>query len=141
MAANTTPIFVRSLRNSGVSTGTTANTSLTGTGTLASDIQTVFTADATNGSKVETVTLTHLGSNVATVVRLFVNNGSSNGTPSNNNLVKEIAMAANTLDQAAASTAATWNANLYLPAGYKLLATIGTAIAAGIMVNAQGGDF
>ncbi len=137
MAANTSPIFVKQVRQSYISTGLNANTALDGSGTVA----TVFTADATNGSKVETVTLQHLGTNIATVVRLFVNNGSTNATAANNALVQEFTMAACTLSQTAASVPMTWNANLYLPAGYKLNVTIGTAIASGVMVSAQGGDF
>lgn len=137
MAANTTPIFLKQPNVQYVSTGVNANTALDGTGTVA----TAFTADATNGSKIENVTLTHLGTNVATVVRFFVNNGASNTTATNNALVYEVTMAANTLSQTAASVPVTWAANLYLKPGYKLNVTIGFAIAAGVMVFAQGGDY
>lgn len=137
MAANTSPIFAKAPRSSGITTGVNANTAVDGTGTVA----TVFTADATNGSRIDQVFLQHLGTNVQTVVRLFVNNGSTNTVATNNWLVQEIVMATNTLSQVAASTPAVWNAGLLLPAGYKLNVTIGTAIAAGIMVSAQGGDF
>lgn len=136
MSANTAPIFVGTPRNSYINTGTTANTLFDGTGTVA----TVFTAGS-NGSKVETVNLLNLGSNVATAVRFFINNGSTNATAANNALVNEITWATNSASQVAASTPVSWNANLYLPAGYKLNVTIGTAIASGIMVQAQGGDF
>lgn len=137
MAANTTPIFLKAPNVQYITTGVNANTAIDGTGTVA----TVFTADATNGSKIENVSLYHLGTNVATVVRFFVNNGSSNTTAGNNALVYEVTMAANTLSQTAASVPMTWAANLYLKPGYKLNVTIGTAIAAGIMVFAQGGDY
>lgn len=137
MAANTTPIFLKQPNVQYVSTGVNANTALDGTGTVA----TVFTADATNGSKIENVSLYHLGTNVATVVRFFVNNGSSNTTATNNALVYEVTMAASTLSQTAASVPINIPINLYLKPGYKLNVTIGTAIAAGIMVFAQGGDY
>ncbi len=137
MAANTTPIFLKTTRQSYISTGTAANTLFDGTGTVA----TVFTADATNGSKIENVVLQNLGTNVATAVRFFINNGSTNATATNNALVQEVTWASNTASQVAASVPSVWNANLYLPAGYKLNVTIGTAIASGIMVSAQGGDY
>lgn len=137
MAANTTPIFLKQPRASFVSTGVNANTAFDGTGTVA----TVFTADATNGSKIEDVYLLHAGTNVATVVRFFVNNGSANSTATNNTLVHEETMAANTASQTAASVPILWKANLVLPAGYKLNVTIGTAIASGIQVTAVGGDY
>jgi len=136
MAVNTTPIFVGTPRNSYISTGVNANTALDGTGTVA----TAFTAGA-NGSKIETVSLWNLGTNIGTVVRFFVNNGSTNATAANNALVYETTWASNSLSQTAASVPVIWQANLYLPAGYKLNCTIGTAIAAGIMVDTQGGDF
>ncbi len=136
MAANTSPIFVGTPRNAYLTTGTTANTAFDGTGTVA----TIFTAGA-NGSKVETVNLWNMGSNVATVVRFFINNGSTNATAGNNALIEEITWATNTASQVAASTPVVWQANLYLPPTYKLNCTIGTAVASGIMVAAQGGDF
>lgn len=108
-----------------------------GTGTVA----TVFTADATNGGKIEKVVLEALGSNVATVVRLFVNNGSSNATAANNSLVAEVAVAANSVSQTAASVKYEVLLDMPMPAGYKLNCTIGTAIAAGIQVTAIGGKY
>jgi len=137
MAANTAPIFLRTPSIQWVSTGTAANTNLDGTGTVA----TVFTADATNGSKIEKVVLEHLGTNIATLVRLFVNNGSSNTTAANNSLVYEQVVAANTVSQTSASTRLEIALNLALPAGYKLNCTIGTAIATGIQVSAIGGHY
>lgn len=139
MAANTTPIFLKqpSVQWSGSMTAANTDTSMA-TGTA----YTVFTADATNGSKVEQVSITHLGTNSsATVVRFFVNNGSAVGTAANNALVFEVTMAANTVSQTAASVPAAYAANLYLKPGYKLYATLGTAASAGIMAVAQGGDY
>jgi hypothetical protein len=75
------------------------------------------------------------------VLRLFVNNGSSNGTAGNNALVKEVAIAANTLSQTAESVAYEIPLQLPLAPGYKLNCTIGTAVAAGVMVHAEGGDY
>lgn len=136
MAQNTAPIFVLTPKNWFVSTGLSANTALDGTGTVV----TVLTAGS-NGSKVQKVRLTHMGTNIATVVRLFVNNGSTNTTAANNGLVYEYTMAANTVSQTAASTLVEIPLELPLAAGYKLNVTIGTAIASGIMVAAEGGDY
>lgn len=137
MAANTAPIFVRIPSVQWASTGTAANTNLDGTGTVA----TVFTADADNGSKIEKVILEALGTNVATVVRLFVNNGQSNTTAANNSLVYEVAMNSNSVSQTAASTRVEVALDIALPPGYKLLATTGTAIASGVQVTACGGHY
>lgn len=133
MAANTSPIFIGSPHVEGATTGVNANTALDGSGTIT----TVFTADATDGSRIENVYLTHLGSNVATVVRFFVDRTGSGSWK----LIHEETMAANTLSQVAASVGVIWNAQLLLQAGGKLGVTIGTAIASGIMVECVGGDF
>jgi hypothetical protein len=136
MSANTSPIFGLTPRSSWVSTGTSSNTAKDGTGTVA----TAFTAGA-NGSKIERVLLQHLGSNTATVVRFFVNNGSTNVTAANNSLVHEEAFATWANSETTASTSTVWFANLILPAGYKLNVTTATAIASGIQVTAEGSDY
>ena len=136
MAANTSPIFTLTPKNWFSSSGTRANTALDGTGTVV----TLGTAGS-NGSYISKVRLTHLGTNVATVLRLFINNGSTNATATNNILVYEVTMAANTLSQTAASTAVEIPLDLRLAASYKLNCTIGTAIASGIAVEVEVGDY
>lgn len=136
MAANTTPIFVGTPRFALVTTGLNANTSFDSTG---SNVTLLFTAGA-NGSKIETVNLWNIGSNAATVVRFFINDGGALGT-THSALVQEVAWPSNTASQTAASVPAVLQPNWYLPAGFKIYVTIGTAIAGGIMVSCQGGDF
>lgn len=137
MSANTTPIFLKQPNIQYASTGTTANTLFDGTGTVT----TVFTADATNGSKVETVTLQNIGSNVATVVRFFLNNGSANSVAANNALLAEVTWATNVASQVASSQPVVINLNQVMKPSYKLNCTIGTAVASGIMVTVSGGDY
>ena len=50
---------------------TASNTAKDGTGTVL----TVFTADSTNGSYLSTLSFRAAGTNVATVARVFINNG------------------------------------------------------------------
>lgn len=137
MAAGTSPVFVATPKNYFLATGLNANTALDGTG---SNVILIATAGA-NGSKIEQVLINHMGTNIASVVRFFVNNGSAVGTATNNALIHEEAMAANTLSQTAASVPNVWNAALILQSGYKLYVTIGTAVASGYMIHAQGGDY
>lgn len=136
MAGNTSPIFPK-IGQQSWATLTTANTATDGTGTVA----TIFTADATNGSRVDTVKVKHLGTNVATVLRIFVNNGSTNTSAANNSLYVEQTVAANNVSQVASSTEYEIGVDIALAAGYKLLATIGTTIAAGISVTGVGGTY
>lgn len=137
MAANTTPIFTKSPRISWGANITAANTAMDGTGTVT----TVFTADATNGSFVDSLSVRALGTNVQTTIRVFVNNGSTNTTALNNVLREDRTLPASTASNNSSLAPMDIPLRLYLPAGYKINITIGTAVAAGYAVSAQGGDF
>lgn len=138
MAANTSPISPATPAESWNATPlTSANTALDGTGTVG----TIFTAGA-NGSRVPRLRIVHRGSNVATVLRIFENNGLTNATPANNNLMTEITIAVNTLSQVAASVFYDLYLNIVMKAGYKLNYTTGTAVAAGHSVGTpDAGDY
>lgn len=135
MAANTSPIFALT-PVIGYGTVATANTAKDGTGTVV----TVFTAGA-DGAFVEDITFRAAGTNVATVARVFINNGSTNATATNNTLFKEITLPATTLSETVELPDIVLNINKRLPAGYKLNITIGTTVSAGYAVTACGGDY
>lgn len=136
MSQNTKPIFPL-VPEVTWATVSAANTATDGTGTVV----TVFTAGA-NGSRVDYLSCSALGTNVTTVMRVFINNGSANSTASNNVLFTE---------QPLPSTTAT-NSNLIgpqmitplnisLPAGFKINVVLGTAVSAGWAIAAVGGDY
>jgi hypothetical protein len=120
----------------------TANTAKDGSGTVT----TVFTAGP-NGSRLDTIKIRALGTNVATVMRFFINNGQSNATGTNNSLFYEVTVPASTLSEVASLTdlALIFDGSSLpqkvLPAGYKVNVTIGTTVAAGLQVTAFGGNY
>lgn len=134
---NTKPIYSRSPDIQWGAVVTTANTAKDGTGTVG----TAFTADATNGGRVEKLKVRAAGTNVATVFRVFINNGSTNATASNNTLYTEATIAATTLSETSALADNEITLNLALPIGYKINYTIGTSVAAGLAVTAVGGKY
>jgi hypothetical protein len=143
MATNTIPIYSKAGQISWSPLIKTANTARNGTGSAA----VIFTAGA-DGARVERIRMRAAGTNVATVLRLFINNGSDPETPANNVLYAEATLAATTLSEAAMltlvefpNTTDTTAFPLVLPAGYKILATIGTTIAAGIYLTAVGSTY
>jgi hypothetical protein len=138
MAANTAPIF-SSLGDIqwGATAITTANTARDGTGTVL----TCFTADTTNGGFVQRIRFRAAGTNIATVARVFINNGLSNSTPSNNVLYDEITLAATTLSEVASLAVYELPLNFALPPGYELNVTLGTTVAAGYFVSVIGGKY
>ena len=139
MAANTSPIFSR-LADIQWVTGSvlTANTTKT---LAAGTVFLVFTADATNGGFVDKVIAKPLGTNVATVLRLWINNGSSTGTAANNAMIADETLAATTNSEAAAISETEIPLNIALPAGYRIYATIGTTVTAGFDITAFGGKY
>lgn len=144
MAANTVPIYSKAGQIAWSGDLKTANTAKDGTGT----VETIFTAGA-DGARVERIRLRSLGTNIATVVRIFINNGGVNSVAANNALYAEITIAATTVIE----TATLLNTNefpnaldttafpIVLPPNYKLLATTETTIAAGIKITAIGSTY
>jgi hypothetical protein len=148
MSANTQQIFSKVGDIQGC-TLTAANTAMDGTGTVG----TAFVSDATNGGRCERIRAMPEGSNSSkTVARIFVNNGSTNATASNNLLVAELALpitvASNTdpvsptvpneiPNPAGDNTAFP----MVLPPGYKILVVLGTAAAAGWTFSVPGGKY
>lgn len=140
MTASTTPIFAKQ-GNIGF-----AQTATAVTGADLTNGALIFTADATNGSIVNEVRIKYLPgtSTVATVFRVWINNGSAIGTTTNNTLISEITIAAITTSQTSATSdyvVPMPRGGLVLPAGYKLYATIGTYSTGTFMVTAIGGDY
>ena len=138
MVANTAPIFSIAARADWAAAAVTAaNTAKDGTGTVT----TVFTAGAVDGSFVQKIVIRPLGTNVATVMRVFLNNGSTNATAANNTLIAEIGLPATTVSEIAALIGVEYSLNLPVPATDRLHVTLGTAVAAGFAVTVFGGNY
>lgn len=147
MAQNTSPIFpfvpevtwVSGAAANAATPGVTANTTKDGSsGTLYGPI---FTADATDGSRLDFIKVRALGTNVATVVRLWVNNGSATTTAANNALYLERTLSATTVSETAEQPDIILPLNVSLSLGYRIYATFGTAVAAGFHLTGVGGDY
>lgn len=147
MTANVAPIYPN-VGNINGAVVATANTALDGSGTIGTTVIVIATG-GTNGSLFSRIRVLHMGTNVVTVLRIFKNNGSTNATAANNLLLFEVTMAANTVSQIAASvpveiplgTTGPVSPGLVLKSGERILASVGTTIAAGLMTSAIGGDY
>lgn len=148
MAANLAPRFTISgdVSSDGATamapTLTTAAADYNGT---SANNKVCFTANATNGGRIAGLRFKATGTNVATVVRIYYNNGATNTTATNNSFMGEISLPATT----ASATVATVDIDYYFPGGYadlqagfKIYAGLGTTVAAGWTVTPiQGGKF
>ena len=141
MPANTQPIFsINGEIQWATDTNAIVQSANTTTNLTTGTIYSIFTG-GTNGSYIQRIRFRHLGTNVATVARVWINNGSPTGTAANNTLWDEITLAANTVSQVAASINYELPLAFALPAGYIIYVTLGTAVAAGFKVTIIGGDY
>jgi hypothetical protein len=137
MVQNVEPIFPHIPNVSWTDAILTANTTKdlsSGTVTLA------FTAGA-DGSFVESITGQPLGTNVASLARVFLNNGATTTTATNNTLIGQIALPAITLSENAEVASVSLAINKAIPAGYRIYIVLGTTVAAGWEFTVWGGDY
>ena len=147
MAQNTNPIFPLIPVNSWVSgpaanaatPGVTANTTKDLTsGTIYGPIE---TAGAVEGSRLDFIKVRALGTNVQTVIRIWINNGAATTTAANNTLYLERTISATTVSETSEQPDIILPMSISLAAGYRVYATFGTAVAAGFHLTAIGGDY
>jgi hypothetical protein len=136
MAANQNPIFPLTPNISWTGNLTTGTNNYDGT----SGVTLGYTAGA-NGSFLQNVIAKAAGTNVQTVLRIFINNGSANGTAANNAFFREFTLAATTASSNSATQAYEFPMNILIPAGYRLYAVLATTVAAGFQISFMGGDY
>lgn len=135
MAANIDPIFALTPK-AAFAQITAANTAKDGTGTVS----TVATAGA-NSAMLEDIRCLPKGTNVASVLRVFLNNGGSAAVAANNSLWFEATLPSSTLTETSQQTPVIIPMNRAIPAGYNVNICIGTAVAAGWSFVGTWGDF
>lgn len=141
MPMNTIPVFTHT-PNIGWANllAADANTALDGTGT----VKTVFTAGNQGGyaQSLMVKASTTVATSTTATLRIWINNGSTNGTATNNTLFREYPLGAVT----GSSTVPTFNyefpLNVMLPAGYKIILTVATMAAnTGWQFTCVGADY
>lgn len=134
---NNQPIFSRigDIQWTSVSSANTTKDLTTGT------TYSVFTADSTNGGYVQRIRFRPLGTNQATVARIWINNGSVTSTATNNILFDEVSLAASTISETSATSLTELPLNFALPPSYKIFVTLGVTASAGYAVSVIGGKY
>ena len=127
MPANTAPIFSGVGDIQWTTIQTAANATYDGTaGTPA-----IAFSASLSGSFIQRIRFRASGSATATVARVFINNGQSTGSAANNVLFDEITLAATVSSSTAAQPIYELTMNIALPAGYRILTTLGTVQSSG----------
>lgn len=150
MAANTSPIYCR-VADIQMTTGvlTSANTTVDLSNVhipSTGNAMVIFTASTSEGGRVDRVVFQPLGTNVATVARLWYSRANITSTdPSGganyNSQVRDVTLLATTVSQVAAVGATEVQLDLPMPAAGQLWYTIGTSVAAGFSVTGIGGKY
>ena len=89
----------------------------------------VWTADATNGGYLDEirVKVNPANNSAATVVRFWINNGSTTGTAANSAIIGELQLPATTTSATAALPDFSYAVKKAWPPGYRVYITLGTA--------------
>jgi len=144
MAGNAAPIFSR-VGQVATDSGTGMSQMVLGAANdytgIDADVTLIFTADPTNGSWVERIRFKAGGSNVASVARIYLNNGATNATATNNAFYGELSLPATTAIATAATIDVDYPLGFALPAGFRIYFGLGTAVAAGWCATVIGGDY
>ena len=147
MAQNTNPIFPLTPVNTWVS-GAAANAATPGvTANTTKDLTSgtiygpIFTGKEVDGSRLDFIKVRALGTNVQTVVRIWINNGSATTTAANNTMYLDRTLSATTVSETAEQPDIILPLSISIPAAYRVYATFGTAVAAGFHLTAVGGDY
>lgn len=144
MAANTQPIYTLSpdVSVNGTTTMATTMTTATGdyTGVSANHVQ-VFTADATNGGYITKLRLQATGSNTASVARIYLNNGSTHTSATNNTFYGQVSLPSTTAINTAATVEIDYPMGFAINAGFTIWVGLGTTVAAGWVCTCIGGKY
>lgn len=134
---NTTPIYTASGDTQWAVSATTANT----TKDLSSGLNYIVFTASDKGGYVQRIRFKPLGTNVATVARVWLNNGGDTTTAANNAFWDDISLPSTTTSEVSAQPTFELPLNMALPANYELIVTLGTAVAAGYTITVIGGKY
>lgn len=143
MPANVDPIFSKN--------GDVSNNATTGMNQLVTAVANdytgvsgnnslIFTAGA-NGSYIDRIQFKAGGTNVASVARIFINNGSTPGTAANNVFYGEISLPITTAIATTATVDLVYPMGFAINAGFRIYFGLGTAVAAGWVATVVAGDY
>lgn len=150
MPANTAPIYTgtpdvqwTTADGNGGTAGPvkTGNAAVDGTAGVTTVFAATTSGSGGNGAYVRKLLVRAVGTNVATVVRIYLNNGSANATAANNVLIDELSLPATTASASQALPTFEIPLEFAIPAGYKVMISLGTTIAAGIVAAVIGGEY
>lgn len=143
MPANTAPIFTIApdVSSNGTTamcpTLTTAAADYTG---ISANNKLVYTAGS-NGGFIQRLRFKSIGTNTASVARIYINNGSTNTTAANNSFYGEIALPATTAIATTSTIDLDYPMNFGLNPSFTIYVGLGTTVAAGWVCTPIAGEY
>lgn len=101
----------------------------------------VYTANSSNGGYVSRLRFQAKGTNVASVARIYVNNGSANTTAANNSFYGQVSLPATTASNTTATTEIDYPMNVALNPSFRIYVGVGTTVAAGWVCTPVAGQY
>lgn len=144
MSANVNAIYSRLGNVSSNGTTTMAPTLTTATGDytgVSANNKLVWTAGATNGGFCPRIRFKAVGTNVATVARIYINNGSTNTSAANNSFYGEVSLPATTASNTSATVEVDYPMGFALDPGFTIYVGLGTTVASGWVAVVPGGIY
>lgn len=144
MAGNITPIYSRVgsvSNNNGTGMNQLVTAAANDTTGVSANNSLIFTADATNGSYIVKIRLKPGGTNIASVMRFYLNNGSANTTATNNTYFDEVSLPATTASIVSALVAIDLPCGFAIDPAFRLYMGLGTAVSAGWVATVFAGRY
>lgn len=145
---NRDPLYSRVANTSSDGTSTSSSAMAPTLTTAAADYtgastnnKVCWTADATNGGFIAKLRLKATGSNVATVLRVYINNGGVNTSAANNSFFGEISLPLVTASATQGTIEVDYQMNIAIDPGFRIYVGLGTTVAAGWVVIGIGGKY
>ena len=143
MAANTSPIYTLSpdvSTDGSTGMGTTLTTAANDYTGISVNNVLEFTAGA-DGSYIRKIRFKAVGTNVATVARIYINNGSTNTSANNNSFYEEVSLPATTTTATSPTATIDVPMEIGINAGFKIYIGLGTTVVGGWIATVVGGKY
>ncbi len=143
MAANTLPVFTKkgNLTANGGTTMSAGMVTATADYTGASANHVLAHTAGADGSYVKRIRFKCTGTAVASVARIYLNNGSANTTATNNQFLGEISLPAVTAINTAATADVEYPLEMMIPATFRIYCGLGTTVASSWVPTVVSGDY
>ncbi len=116
---------------------TTATGDYTG---ISANHRLVFTAGA-NGAFIQRLRFKAVGTNVATVARIYINNGATNATATNNSFYGEVALPATTGINTTSTVDIDYPMDFGINPSFRIYVGVATTVASGWVCMPVGGEY